>query len=455
MFSIKQKQEFSLRDTAAIESAFNRLPAHWQSNSWLSTNNRYAGDCIQQLSKDLTPGSKLTHKHLSEYIAASTIIHCLDGWAYFGRSISALLVGDHNTARHLGYYAELRASMCLLASQGVGIFDKEHIIVSGSGKCIQFSPHRDANKPDRPKGRGTHSFVWSALNEWADNTNSSNALNQLISAGGQPLSEWLTHYGNMPVLSQTLAKEWLISWGLDISKLVDDRDSRNLASYRPSAISSARPPDVRTTIKAIHKAWSICSPITGNPFGNIDRLLVRAAIIKAFKVVNGHSPKQAKTQFKRRINSILAGVQPNDADRFDWEEFFLNDSQQAFDPLLLAAGKATPKKSVHSLQVIFRALLLLRMASGSSKRLIDTLPIGSITHLNFWFDDIGMDRGLWTQNNKPQFITDLWGDAEFALETLMNNLDQVDSFNTLMTSFSQEATILCSSERIGLWGLGL
>lgn len=49
-----------------------------------------------------------TASEVGEYVAASLPGHCIDGWAYLGRSLSACLHGDAGTARHLAYYAEPR-----------------------------------------------------------------------------------------------------------------------------------------------------------------------------------------------------------------------------------------------------------------------------------------------------------------------------------------------------------
>ena len=40
------------------------------------------------------------------------------------------MAGDPDAARHLGYYAELRATMSILAGDGIGVFQNKHIIVT-------------------------------------------------------------------------------------------------------------------------------------------------------------------------------------------------------------------------------------------------------------------------------------------------------------------------------------
>lgn len=448
-----QKVEFAKRDVSSVEKAFSRLPTHWQNGSWLG-KNKYARSTISQLTNDLTSGKSVTHRHLAEYIAASSVAHCMDGWSYFGRALNAILSGDHNCARHLGYYAELRAAMSFLAAEGIGVFDKEHIVVSAQGRCLRMPPPR--SKPAKPAGPGTHQFVWEALSEWANSPSSAATLNNLIFAGGQPLSEWLRHFGFMPTIYSQLAKDWLLTWGLDIYRFADDRNARNLASYRPTAFSGTQSPSVHDTVQAIRKAWQVCEPESGNPFAALDRMLVRSAIKTAFRVGIQKSPEKAKSQFRMRVKSILEGVGPSGSAFFDWEQF-LTDSAKAdpFEPLLLAGGRANPTRSNHCLQVTSRALLLLRVATGAARRLVDTLPDGSRAKLDFWVESIGIEGGLWAPNLKPSSTDDLWDEIERSINELVAAAASIDSFNTLNNSFPFQVSALSSSKRIGLWGIRL
>lgn len=64
-------------------------------------------------------------------MAASVIVHCFDGWSYLGRALEAEMAGDPQTAVHLGYYAELRAAMSVLASDEIGVFRNKHAVFTG------------------------------------------------------------------------------------------------------------------------------------------------------------------------------------------------------------------------------------------------------------------------------------------------------------------------------------
>jgi len=455
MFFPGQKTLFAQRDTVALAAAFANLPAHWQQNKWLHKNNRYAKKCIPKLTIDFTPGAKIKHKHLAEYVAASTIMHCMDGWSYLGRALHAQLTGDHDCARHLAYYAELRAAMGLLASQGIGVFSSEHVAVSKKQKCLQFPPLRNANEPTRPRGVGTHVFVWDALEEWSTSSSSTAVILDIVSAGGSPLQDWLNHFGAIPALANQLTKDWLLAWGLDISRLADDRDARNLSSYRPTSISTCRSPSPEIVLRFISGLWRQCEPKWGGPFTQLDQCLVRLSLERAFRAAFHKSPKRAKKQFESRIEGVLHGLQPKAVAGLNWMNFFCSTQVEPAQVLSLAADSVGPDDPEHSLQVASRALLLLRLTSGVGNRLLRSLPAASTDHLSFWISAVGSDRALWPPNHPPTASIDLWSDAEAALNEIHVNLDQVDSFNTLWRRFANSAVMLASWERVGLWGLGL
>src|SRR5439155_6047134 len=118
-----------------VDHEFEGLSPHWADGRWLRDGNRYQYDCIKRIDKDLRPPRKLRAAHLREYVAASTIPHCMDGWAYLGRALASYLCGDIDAARHLAYYAELRAAMSLLGSEGVGVFSRKNLVIPQTGHC--------------------------------------------------------------------------------------------------------------------------------------------------------------------------------------------------------------------------------------------------------------------------------------------------------------------------------
>jgi hypothetical protein len=109
-----------------VEETFSGLERFIKQRTWIGRANRYSRDTIRRIKSDIGIGGVRSPRQLSQYVAASTVLHCADGWSYLGKAISCLLRGDPHRCRHLAYYAELRAALSLLASEGVGIFQDRH-----------------------------------------------------------------------------------------------------------------------------------------------------------------------------------------------------------------------------------------------------------------------------------------------------------------------------------------
>src|SRR5207249_131302 len=146
-----------------------------------------------------------------KYIAASALPHVLDGWSFFGRAIGAHLRGDVISCRHLAYYSELRAAMAILATQGVGVFDRRHYIVDRARKVAHI-----------PKTDSTHILAWKALSYWSDLKRSSELLEQIITPGGLSISEWQSGIFSGASF-RAVGRTWLRMWGLDIQRCAADQ----------------------------------------------------------------------------------------------------------------------------------------------------------------------------------------------------------------------------------------
>src|SRR5690606_32342474 len=125
------------------------------------------------------------------YVAASSVLHVFDGWSYLGRAIECALRGDIDASRHLAYYAELRAAMSVLGSEGVGIFSSHHVAIDSLGVV-----HRINRKTRKDWQRlATHQFVWPCLEYWSSLSRASELLGQVIRPRGIEFSEWLDALG--------------------------------------------------------------------------------------------------------------------------------------------------------------------------------------------------------------------------------------------------------------------
>src|SRR5689334_20827915 len=84
------------------ESIFRELQTHFSKQNWVGIHNRYGQDTVNRLKADLGANPPvINHIQLAKYIAASSVLHCLDGWGFLGRALMAGSYGDSDIALHL------------------------------------------------------------------------------------------------------------------------------------------------------------------------------------------------------------------------------------------------------------------------------------------------------------------------------------------------------------------
>lgn len=312
------------------------------------------------------------------------MVHCFDGWSFLGRALEAEMAGDPDAARHLGYYAELRAAMSTLASQGIGVFDKIHIVVDDSGDCL-----------DVRRAGPTHRFVWLALEHWASDK-AYDVLFKIVGLSGIPLATWLEQFHPAGSGVRPLAVDLIKRWGLDLRLLAADREDRNIASYRPTAFVSSGPREIEMVAQTVAAFWKLCRPTESSLFDGIDLLLLRHSLEFVFSRSHprGRGRWQAPRQYEQRIGKMLSGVGLSNAGIFRKR---LLDSHEPGRELLSDAGKrGSPDDIDRSKQVLARATLLLRVATGCAKELLaETGAADARDLLGFWWSSPSVNRRLW------------------------------------------------------------
>jgi hypothetical protein len=447
-----QKATIAHADPAEVTQAFAKLARYWRQGRWLSDANRYRVDCINKIKTDTAHATgRVSDRHLASYIAASSAIHCLDGWAYLARAMEAELSGDVGAARHLAYYAELRAAMSILATTGIGVFDRKHFAIDRNGKCISIT------------GPGTHEFVWDALEHWAEQPPATDLIFRIIHPGGKALSEWLSHY--VPTAGfgfrGVLAKRWLLSWGLDLQRLATDRGARNESSYRPSNINKRRHPTLDQTLNFLTQFWRSHEPSGLNPFRELDRYLLRRSLAMAFTAnhVKNYTPQRAPVQYSRLIEPMLHAVLPTVGDFSEnkWRSFLNYQLYSSGNYLIDLAESSDPVSfPLQHLQIIARATLLLRIATGAARENIQNLSPADIEYLEFWWNPIGVTRGIWEDGYPPGVFSDLWEDIEISLDRLQTWRNAGGHTKKgLFDGVAEAIRCLSTCERIGLWSLGI
>lgn len=436
----QQIQIVDLADRAPIVQGLENVRAHWANATWLSDTNVYKDSITSRLKTD-AKSRAISHDSLIEYISASTVTHCFDAWSYLGRALSAELVGDANTARHLGYYAELRAAMSLLANYGIAVLDRDHVVVDANDQCHIIS------------GLGTHQFAWEALQHWANSPLAPNQLFSIIHPGGIPLSEWLNQY---PGSASYMASYWLREWGLDISHLSTDREARNVLSYRPNAFTTSHSVSIEDIVNSVCKVWELCEPGSNGGFRVLDRYLLKKTIHTMYnKRKNGSKATDGANtkRFKQEINAMLDGVSPRELNHQQWVEFLSRAGSHIV--LTDAMGKLKHTQAGHSRQVMARAFLLLRVATGATSELLKASGSLDREELRFWWTSGRVSSRLWGAGEIPEKFSDLWDDIREAKDVLTSEVASCSCLHNVWTKFSPQTALLSTTERIALWGLGL
>ena len=456
MGKLSSSQKTALRKSSreAIQKAFAGLTRPFNRKRWVWNNNVYRKNCIKALWDHTQPGFTVNAAHLVDYIAASAPLHCADGWSFLGRALACHANGDSDTARHLGYYAELRAAMSLLATEGVGIFDRKHFVVENSGNC-QVIPK--ATGGGRQRWLGTHEVAWHALEHWANRRHSTDILSEIIQAGGIPLRDWLRTLGSGSPW-RPIGSNWLKTWGLDLQQLTDDREARNAASYRPTHLNPVTPLDTSSSSDFLRNLWELFEPSAGSPFELLDRHLLRLSLELGFKAITDKEPGGYPNEFEMSIGTVLSRLALSEPALQQWRDFLTRKTERS-DPIIISQARQSAMVSDprYHIQVLSRATLLLRVATGACAQLLRKTGFGN-EDLEFWWKPFGAERGLWEQGNEPITLMDLWADVEIALnearEWGSNNTGNDVSFARWRREKARVIPILAECERIALWGLG-
>ena len=443
--------ELSQQDKSAIgnlnrsdvESTIAGLKRFLRNSAWIGKSNFYAKDAVSRLKRG-TPATRERRRNLAQYISASVPLHANDGWSYLGRSVGCMLTGDTHRALHLAYYAELRAAMSLLASSGIGIFNRQHYIV----------PQVNSTSKLRAS-HGTHAVAWLALEEWAQLPTSGDLFAKLVRPDGQTLEQWFRAQGGASAVAAQ-AKAWFMQWGMDLGLAAKDQRARNESSYRPDGVPIVWEVDASDCLEFVSDLWRLLEPSPTSNFEQIDRHILRHAIESYFRGSTGHEPSSDNARFASLVKKTLAttSLPPSAEERV---ERFLRRQLSPNDPSIFTySGTKTGIPESDAFAVISRAVLLLRLATGSAHRQLESNGIDAEV-LGFWWRKLGESRGIWQPGAPPSDLHDLWADVEDSLNAIADAKDGhtplLTSFCTFASSLAIEINVLASHERVGIWGL--
>lgn len=365
-----------------------------QYERWLTERHPY-----RNVVKELDPGKvnslRIDGVKLAEYIAASIPLHVADGWLYLARAFESVRSGDRNTAVHLAYYAELRAGMSLLASEGVGVFNNRHVAIGPA-----FAPTVWGSKSKR-----THIATWKLLGSWAKDPVRVMTILTAIEVESRTISDWFDA-ASVRLRKSAVAQEWLTAWSIDLKYFERDRGFRNNISYRPSKISPDEYKEIDSSgevIDPIFRTWDALEPLSEWGGAAIDLLLLQRALTRAHK----RFPKESWADFLLRLEGSASSVLRNKLTDLSMMEHYV------FNWAADRSRKNPPPQAV-----LARATLLLRIASGVCARRLTEAGVTK-QEMKFWWSRFGEDGGLWSNHvDQDSFADLLWPDVVAVLEAV-------------------------------------
>ncbi len=427
---------------AAVVEHLHRIEGHFSDGRWLGRRNVYRKNPVVAIG-DRNPGSGRDRPlQLGDYVAASCPLHLWDGWNYLGLAVHSHLCGSVSNAIHLAYYAELRAAMSLLASQGIGIFSRKHCVIDKPGSVLYLSNHR------------THDAARLYLEYWADKQAAAALLSQVLRMEGRPIDEWVLHLrqaGSWTPVGADLLRQA----GLDLARMSDDRDARNEASYRPTGIVPLLPrtptDDASFLLGMIH----ILEP-GGSPgsFETLDRFLSRRIIESAYSAGSGRLVLSGFEPFERAVESMVGTFIDHPMRRAVLEQFLTRKADE-LDPRLIVEANRDGNQLDHDyhVQVLSRATLLLRFATGATREALRSADI-DLDSLHFWWNDAGNRQGIWDKYPSSVNASDLWIDIDAGLDDIYAWMEgDSTSRHGLLVTCAESVLQLANMARFTLIGL--
>lgn len=459
MRRLSPQDEQAIRDAAGryVRDAAVALRPTLEAGRWLAQTNPYASggtDLIRENLRDNT----VDDRALREFMAASVAIHCLEGWSFLGRAITCQMKLDAAGAVHLAYYAELRGAMALLAYHGIGVFNVRHIAYDADGRRHRFN------------GFTTHGFTWKALEIWAQTQAAANFIAKVLAPGGIRLDDWVREF-SVSGTYEALAREWLLVWGIDLQRFGEDQDARNRVSYGLNAVEGYMTESFENSWKMIQELWQLSEPRGAQTFELLDRYLLQRILMAVHRTVTashqeqdelsvegseGDSQRSAESElqdFRSDVSRLVETLNPTGA--ADLIDFLLKDPMPPCQILDLAGQNDPVGYPGQHLQILSRAVLLLRLATGAAVELIG--DSGWTSHvLDFWWRPLGFLRGFWLPTSVPSDPADLWADVDTSLQDIgawLEGLSSIPSSRDWILQHGSGLWDIGGCERIALWSL--
>lgn len=401
---------------------------------WFPRGNGYvpnASERIESDSNSITPGRQ---PNFLRYVAGSVFTHCGDAWGFVGRALDALLRGDLGGAAHLVYYAELRAAVSLLASEGIFIGNVDHFAVTQAD--VQAFGKQNGRKA------GTHRFAWQALQAWTDGPRALAVFSQVVRPGGEAFAGWASSLTSRSAQAKIDAVFKLMS--IDLREFDNDHRRRNTASYNPSRLHPRDMPasEIRDLVADV---WRALEPGPAGAFPVLDDALLPELLRSIYSSV-----QRSSVSWDDWVMGLAPASQTGSA---------LLESVRATGPGAANTGlvgamytsRATETDArLYLRPMLARTVLLLRIATGSAIQLLHESGHGP-TSIRAWVESLAAARGLWPDGAPLDDPRDLWADVELALEEA--DAAGTGSLHELLRGLPTGVLTLGQAERVPVWSL--
>jgi hypothetical protein len=435
-------------DPNVIAAAFQRISSNFARSEWLSPGHDVGTD--PRSVDAMPPHDSARTLALAEYAAASVPLHVADGWTYFGRAMSALAAGGIEVAQHLLYYSELRAMHALLFRHGVVLLNKKNIALRTTGTVLIPFPASASHVAGN-----SHQAIWVLFRHWIKTKQATEFCARTLQLRGQPLSKWVDERP-MPSSLRSVLGALMERWGMDVARFSSDRELRNQLSYNPTRMLMS-PTGVSPEFVAdvYQQVWMMLEPETSNAFENLDRYIMR----DAFQAFSAQDPDGQSVRVPAEYVSMneywVDRVLGSGAGR-SVAAFFDRPEEQPPPAVLSNAGQDLSGNNlgVQLTGMIGRAVILLRLATGSAKDLLKESGISS-AQVEFWLDDMLSLHGIRLPEGAPRSYLDLYEGISDTVEDLGLLHDEADpaDMSLITEQLAREFQTLSGFERVPAWAV--
>jgi hypothetical protein len=183
--------------------------------------------------------------------------------------------------------------------------------------------------------------------------------------------------------------------------------------------------------------------------------LLRRSVDAMYKAARSGATSATNPSFVAMVKAVAANAQTPEQGAHV-EQFLLRQVDAGDLPILTeAAGRLKVYQPGHHVQVMARAAVLLRLATGACSDLIQ--QAGFLEQdLAPWRTAFAIDRGLWDAGVAPNDPADLWADVQAAMEDLerweANSAVGATLFDW-RTKLVQAVETLTVTDRLVAWSL--